>query len=92
MNSIPSVLFLLPGIVFGAAEFYLTKVIADRALGGRTPLLLVVLKLASYAAVLVPVFLLLSRENSLWFGIGAGGGVLLGGVAIFAILKLREKR
>ena len=84
--------FLFPGLVFGAAEFFLTKAITDRVTGGKLPALLIVLKIVSYAAVLVPVFLLLAREKSIWFGVGAGGGVLLGGLGYFVFTILQKKR
>lgn len=86
------VLWLLPGALVGAAEFFLTKVISGRVLQGKVPILLLCAKLASYAAILLPVFFLLPRGSAMWFGIGAGGGVLAAGL-IFAMLALaKEKR
>ncbi|MBQ7542976.1 MAG: hypothetical protein IJT44_11870 [Clostridia bacterium] len=86
------ILWLLPGALFGAAEFFLTKVIAGRVLSGRTPILLLCAKLASYAAVLVPVFLLLPSAAAKWFGIGAGSGVLAVGTVCAVLAILKEKR
>ena len=86
------ILWLLPGALFGAAEFFMTKVIAGRVLSGKTPVLLLFLKLASYAAVLVPVFLLLSSAAAKQFGIGAGSGVLAFGVIYSVFMILKEKR
>ncbi len=86
------ILWLLPGAICGAAEFFLTKVISGRVLQGKTPILLLVFKLVSYAAILVPVFFLLPRAGATWFGIGAGGGVLAAG-SVFAVLTIvKEKR
>lgn len=87
-----TILWLLPGLVFGAAEFFLTKAVADRTLRGKLPAAQIVLKIISYAAVLVPVFLLLPREKSIWFGVGAGGGILLGCLVFFVSMILRKKR
>ena len=84
-------LWLLPGAVCGAAEFVLTKIIAGRVLQGKTPILLLVVKLASYAAILLPVFFLLANDKAMWFGIGAGAGILLAGF-VLAVFALKEKR
>ena len=85
-------LWLLPGFVFGAAEFFFTKATVSRVLAGKLPVVWVIVKILSYAAVLVPVFLLLPRESAIRFGIGAGGGLLLAGLIVFAYAILREKR
>lgn len=86
------VLWLLPGVVFGAAEFFLTALIANRVLRAQTPMLLLVCKLASYAAILLPVFFLLRRDSAMWFGIGAGGGVLAAGLIVAVRTLVKEKR
>ena len=66
--------------------------VEKRMLQGEMPALLLIGKLASYAAILLPVFFLLPRGSAMWFGIGAGGGVLAAGL-IFAMLALaKEKR
>ena len=87
-----SVLWILPGILCGAGEFVLTGIIARRVLQGRTPILLLVGKLASYAAILLPAFFLLPRESAMWFGIGAGGGVLAAGLILAVRTLVKEKR
>ena len=86
------VLWLLPGILVGAAEFFLTKVIAGRVLHGKVPILLLCGKLASYAAILLPVFFLLSHERAMWFGIGVGGGILAVGLVFAVVVLMQEKR
>ena len=80
---------LLLGVLFGAAEFALTKAIADRATTGKPPIVPTVVKVASYAAVLLPVFLCAPRDFSVWFGVGAGAGLLL---AVPAFLWFARKR
>lgn len=86
------ILWLLPGVVVGAGEFVLTGVIAKRVLQGQTPVLLLVCKFASYAAILLPVFFLLSRSGAMWFGIGMGGGVLAAGLVFAVSTLVKEKR
>lgn len=86
------VLWLLPGVAFGAAEFFLTALIAKRVLQGQTPVLLLVCKLASYAAILLPVFFLLPHGSASRFGIGAGGGVLVFGIVFAVFTLVKEKR
>lgn len=86
------VLWLLPGILCGAGEFFLTRIIAVRVLRGQTPVLLLVGKLASYAAILLPVFFLLPRDSAMWFGIGAGAGVLSFGMVLAVYTLVKEKR
>lgn len=86
------VLWLLPGILCGAGEFLLTSLIAKRVLQGQTPVLLLVGKLASYAAILLPVFFLLPRGSAMWFGIGAGGGVFVFGIVFAVYTLVKEKR
>ncbi len=86
------ILWLLPGVLVGAGEFFLTKLIANRVLQGQTPILFMVGKLASYAAILLPVFFLLPHDKAMWFGIGAGGGVLVVGLIFAVITLIKEKR
>ena len=84
--------WLLPGALVGAAEFFLTKAIAKRALQGQTPILLLVGKIASYAAILLPMFFLLGRDSAMWAGIGAGAGVLVCGIVLAVYTLVKEKR
>ena len=86
------VLWILPGILAGAVESFLTKVLASRVLQGKVPVLLLCGKVVSYAAILVPVFFLLPRESAMWFGIGAGGGVLAAGLVFAVTTFVKEKR
>lgn len=83
---------MLLGTLLGAAEFFLTKAITQRAMSGRTPALLLVLKLASYAATLLPVFFLTERAFAIRFGIGVGAGMLGTGLIVSIYTILREKR
>lgn len=83
------ILFLLPGIVFGAAEFLMTKAIAERVLAGKPMAILLTVKLVSYAALLVPVVLV---PDPMWlvpFGIGLSIG--LPGFAFVYMLYNRIK-
>ena len=86
------VLWVLPGAVVGAAEFFLTKAISTRVLQGKTPILLLCGKLASYAAILLTIFFLLPRDGATWLGIGAGGGVLIVGLVFAFAALVKEKR
>ena len=86
------VLWLLPGFLFGAAEFFLTRSIVRRVTDGHPIALRVVLKILSYAAVLLPVFFLLPQKHALWFGIGAGAGLPIVGVVVCVRDLKREKR
>ncbi len=86
------ILWLLPGVLVGAAESVLTGAIAKRVLRGQMPVLLLVGKVASWAAILLSVFFLLSRSGAMWFGIGAGGGVLAAGLSISVYTLAKEKR
>ena len=83
---------LLLGVLFGAAEFFLTKWVVQRAGAGKLPVLPLLAKLVSYAAVLIPVFLLTPSYFAIRFGIGAGAGVLGVGLIVFLNNHLREKR
>lgn len=85
-------LWLFPGVLVGAAEFLFTKVIAGRVLQGKIPVLLLCVKLASYAAILLPVFFLLPPEKAMWFGIGTGGGILIAGLVFAVVTLVKEKR
>lgn len=82
----------LLGIAFGAVEFFLTKAIADRVTSGGKFILLLVIKLMSYALVLVPVFLAPKIEYILPVGIGAGAAVLGTALVLFAYHIVKEKR
>lgn len=82
----------LLGIAFGAVEFFLTKAIADRVTSGGKFILLLVIKLMSYALVLVPVFWAPKIEYILPFGIGAGAAVLGTALVLFAYHIVKEKR
>ena len=88
------IIWLLSGVLCGASEFLLTRIIVKRSLQGQMPMLLLVGKLASYAAILLPVFLLLPRDSAMWFGIGAGSGVLVSGLilAVYTLVKGKEVR
>lgn len=86
------VLFALLGIAFGAVEFFWTKAIACRVTAGEKFILLLVVKLASYALVLVPVFLAPKIEYILPFGISAGAAVLGTALVLFAYHIVKEKR
>lgn len=85
-------LALLLGVLFGAAEFFWTKAITDKAMAGKPPIVWTIAKLASYAAVLLPVFFLVPRAFAVRFGIGAGAGVLAAGLILFAYKVISEKR
>ena len=85
-------LALLLGLAFGAAELRLTKAIVDRATAGKTPVAWVVVKVLSYAAVLLPVFWLLPRPVAVWFGAGVGAGLPLCALSLFTWRHVREKR
>ena len=84
-------LCLLFGIAFGAAEFVLTKAVTERALSGKAPVVLTVVKAGSYAAVLPAVFLLLERAAAIRFGVGAGAGLLAATLLYFAVKVIRER-
>ena len=43
-------------------------------------------------AILLSVFFLLSRSGAMWFGIGAGGGVLAASLSISVYTLAKEKR
>ena len=83
---------LLLGAVFGAAEFFVTKAMTDKAMAGKVPVVWVLVKIASYAAVLLPVFFLAQRDFAVRFGIGAGAGLLAAGLLFFAYKVILEKR
>ncbi len=70
----------------------MTGFIVKRMLQGEMPALLLIGKLASYAAILLPVFFLLPRDSAMWFGIGAGGGVLVFGIILAVYTLVKEKR
>ena len=82
-------LALLLGVLFGAAELWLTKATVDRAMSGKTPVIWIVAKIVSYTAVLLPVFLLLPRTFAIWFGAGAGLPVCA--LSLFAWRCIRER-
>ena len=86
------VLCLLLGVLFGAAEFCLTKAIAARAMEGKAPAAPVLLKILSYAAVMLPLFLLAPRALALRFAVGTGVGLPAAGMTIFVFHQIREKR
>ncbi len=85
-------IWLISGVLCGASEFLLTGFIVKRMLQGEMPALLLIGKLASYAAILLPVFFLLPRGSAMWFGIGAGGGVLVFGIILAVYTLVKEKR
>ena len=82
---------VLLGVVFGAAEFGLTKAITDRATSGKAPVVWLVVKIVSYAAVLLPVVFRAPRDLALWSGVGAGAGLLIV-TLVFFICKTVGKR
>ena len=84
--------FLLPGLVFGAAEFFLLRAIINRAMDGRSFLVALMIKLISYAAILVPVFMIRNTLYTVYFGIGAGAGLIVAGLVWFLRYTLKEKR
>ena len=83
---------LLLGVALGAAEFFLTKAIVSRAMAGKAPVVLLLLKLASYAATLLPVFFCTERAFAIRFGIGVGAGMLGTGLIVSVCSILRETR
>ncbi|MGN0636077.1 MAG: hypothetical protein ACI4I5_07625 [Acutalibacteraceae bacterium] len=70
----------------------MTKAIADRATSGGKFILPLVIKLMSYALILVPVFLAPKIEYILPFGIGAGAAILGTALVLFAYHIVKEKR
>ena len=84
-------LALLLGVLFGAAELWLTKATVDRAMAGKMPVLWIVAKVVSYAAVLLPVFFLLPRAFAIWFGVGVGAGLPVCALSLFAWRSIRER-
>lgn len=87
-----TVLFALLGVLFGTAEYFLTKSVAARATSGKRFLLPLAVKLLSYALVLVPVFFAPKIEYILPFGIGAGAAVLGTALLLFIYHIVKEKR
>ena len=71
---------VLPGIVFGAAEFFLTKAMTDRVMAGKPPAGFVIGKIVSYAAVLLPVTKLGVHDLvRLLIMVPAGAAIYVGG-------------
>ena len=83
--------FLLPGIVFGVAEFFLLKTIASRAANGRNFMIALIVKILSYAAILVPVLMFRNTTYTMFFGIGAGAALLIVGLVWFIRYSLQNE-
>ena len=84
-------LALLLGVLFGAAELWLTKATVDRAMSGKALVIWITAKVVSYSAVLLPVFLLLPRTFAIWFGVGVGAGLPVCALALFAWRSIRKR-
>ena len=85
-------LFLIPGIAFGVAEFFLLRAIISRAMSGRSFLIALIVKILSYAAILVPVLLIRNTDYTVYFGIGAGAGLLAVGLIWFIRYSLKQEK
>lgn len=91
LNHMTKFVFLLPGIIFGVAEFFLLKTIASRATNGRNFLIALIVKFLSYVAILVPVLMFRNTTYTIYFGIGAGAGLLVVGLAWFIRYSLKKE-
>lgn len=79
-------LFLLPGLLFGAAEFFLTKATADRILTQKPFAVPLTAKLITYAAVVLPVVLCPDVAWLVPFGIGLGLG-MVGSAFVYVLFR-----
>lgn len=86
------ILIIALGIVFGAVEFLLTKVVTDRVMKGQKFLLPLLLKLGSYGVVLAIGLLALKSNFIVPFGVSAGGSLLVTGLIVSIYHIVKEKR
>lgn len=85
-------LLILPGVLLGAGEFFLTRVISVRVLNGGKFLPLLLLKLLSYAGIFTLIFFLVKAGMVISFAAGLGGGILASALLYSIYTILKEKR